>query len=182
MGKGVSGSIADGTSTVAPSLRRPVRQSAGPVTQHHCVRRFVAQEGESFECVFDHVLGDEARRSGAGSAAGLRGVGASCRRRGLKIVGMPGRLSCRLPLPRLPLRAQAVRHSRRWQSSRSSRKGMKPLVDLVYPPRCPLCGCAIADQDGLCGDCWSLLEFPSQSGAGCDQHGAVPVSCSDFVQ
>ncbi|WAT18395.1 ComF family protein [Aurantiacibacter sp. MUD11] len=35
-----------------------------------------------------------------------------------------------------------------------------PLVDLIYPPRCPLCGDAIAAQEGLCTDCWSTLEIP----------------------
>lgn len=35
-----------------------------------------------------------------------------------------------------------------------------PLVDLVYPPRCPCCGEAIAAQTGLCTDCWHLLEVP----------------------
>lgn len=35
-----------------------------------------------------------------------------------------------------------------------------PLVDFVYPPRCPCCGAAIANQAGLCTDCWSLLEVP----------------------
>ncbi|MFB0611456.1 ComF family protein [Aurantiacibacter poecillastricola] len=39
-----------------------------------------------------------------------------------------------------------------------------PLLDLVYPPRCPLCGEAIAAQKGLCLDCWSTLEIPSASG------------------
>lgn len=44
-------------------------------------------------------------------------------------------------------------------------QGMKPLVDLVYPPRCPLCGAALADQDGLCVDCWSLLDIPGEGGS-----------------
>lgn len=35
-----------------------------------------------------------------------------------------------------------------------------PLVDLIYPPRCPLCGEAIAAQRGLCLECWSTLEIP----------------------
>lgn len=35
-----------------------------------------------------------------------------------------------------------------------------PLVDLVYPPRCPACGEAIAAQDGLCSDCWAELVIP----------------------
>lgn len=35
-----------------------------------------------------------------------------------------------------------------------------PVVDLIYPPRCPSCGVAIARQDGLCIDCWSTLDQP----------------------
>ncbi len=42
--------------------------------------------------------------------------------------------------------------------------GLKPAVDLVYPPRCPLCGDAIAEQGGLCVDCWSELEIPGDTG------------------
>ena len=34
-----------------------------------------------------------------------------------------------------------------------------PLVDLIYPPRCPLCGDAIGAQTGLCGECWQKLEM-----------------------
>lgn len=37
-----------------------------------------------------------------------------------------------------------------------------PLVDLVYPPRCPLCGVATAHQSGLCADCWGGLVIPGQ--------------------
>jgi ComF family protein len=37
-----------------------------------------------------------------------------------------------------------------------------PLVDLVYPPRCPACGEGIAAQDGLCAACWAELAFPGE--------------------
>jgi predicted amidophosphoribosyltransferase len=37
-----------------------------------------------------------------------------------------------------------------------------PLVDLVFPPRCPSCGEAIAAQDGLCAACWSELAIPGE--------------------
>jgi ComF family protein len=37
-----------------------------------------------------------------------------------------------------------------------------PLVDLVYPPRCPACGEAIAAQDGLCPQCWGELALPGE--------------------
>lgn len=39
-------------------------------------------------------------------------------------------------------------------------EGLKPLVDLVYPPRCPACGVAVAEQGGLCSECLGDLEFP----------------------
>ena len=57
-------------------------------------------------------------------------------------------------------------------------KGMKPLVDLIYPPRCPLCGAALAGQDGLCGDCWGLLDIPGEAqrtGKDGLSEGGVPV-------
>jgi ComF family protein len=37
-----------------------------------------------------------------------------------------------------------------------------PLVDLIYPPRCPACGEAIATQDGLCPSCWGELVLPGE--------------------
>ena len=35
-----------------------------------------------------------------------------------------------------------------------------PIVDLVYPPRCPACGEGIGEQGGLCVDCWNDLAIP----------------------
>ena len=40
------------------------------------------------------------------------------------------------------------------------RESVAPLVDLIYPPRCPVCGEGIAHQDGLCSNCWSELSIP----------------------
>lgn len=42
-------------------------------------------------------------------------------------------------------------------------ESLAPLVDLVYPPRCPLCGEAIARQAGLCATCWGELVIPGES-------------------
>lgn len=39
---------------------------------------------------------------------------------------------------------------------------LAPLVDLVFPPRCPLCGEATAAQGGLCSSCWGLLVIPGE--------------------
>lgn len=38
--------------------------------------------------------------------------------------------------------------------------GLRPLVDLVYPPRCPLCGEAVIEQGGLCVVCYGDLMIP----------------------
>ncbi|WP_370176964.1 ComF family protein [Alteriqipengyuania sp.] len=39
---------------------------------------------------------------------------------------------------------------------------LKPLVDFIYPPRCPLCGEGTAAGPGLCGACWDTLDFPGE--------------------
>jgi ComF family protein len=44
-------------------------------------------------------------------------------------------------------------------------EGLRPLVDLIYPPRCPLCGAGVTVQGGLCGECWGTLEFPGEPSA-----------------
>ncbi|OZA92660.1 MAG: amidophosphoribosyltransferase [Erythrobacter sp. 34-65-8] len=41
------------------------------------------------------------------------------------------------------------------------RESLAPLVDLVFPPRCPLCGEGIGQQTGLCAACWSTLVIPA---------------------
>lgn len=45
---------------------------------------------------------------------------------------------------------------------RTIAQGLRPVTDLVYPPRCPSCGDAIAAQGGLCLTCWSELEVPGE--------------------
>lgn len=39
-------------------------------------------------------------------------------------------------------------------------EALAPIVDLVFPPRCPLCGAGLTAQVGLCAACWSELEIP----------------------
>ena len=39
---------------------------------------------------------------------------------------------------------------------------LAPLIDLVFPPRCPLCGDALAQQGGLCAACWTQLAVPGE--------------------
>lgn len=39
---------------------------------------------------------------------------------------------------------------------------LAPLIDLVFPPRCPLCGEALAEQGGLCAACWTQLAVPGE--------------------
>lgn len=39
---------------------------------------------------------------------------------------------------------------------------LAPIVDLLFPPRCPLCGEGLAAQTGLCGPCWGELAIPGE--------------------
>lgn len=41
-------------------------------------------------------------------------------------------------------------------------EALAPLVDLVFPPRCPLCGAGISAQTGLCAACWGELAIPGE--------------------
>jgi len=43
---------------------------------------------------------------------------------------------------------------------------LAPVIDLVFPPRCPLCGEALSAQDGLCGACWNQLAIPGAPACG----------------
>lgn len=60
-----------------------------------------------------------------------------------------------------------------------------PVVDVVFPPRCPLCGARIGGQTGLCGPCWSTLVIPGEPAcAACSRpfpdavaHGAICAPC-----
>ncbi|KPL67660.1 amidophosphoribosyltransferase [Erythrobacter sp. SG61-1L] len=70
--------------------------------------------------------------------------------------------------------------ARRFSSS------LAPLVDFVFPPRCPLCGEGLAAQTGLCASCWSELAIPGEPacascnrpfGDGSVQHGAICAPC-----
>jgi ComF family protein len=52
-----------------------------------------------------------------------------------------------------------------------------PVVDVLYPPRCPSCGVAIASQAGLCTDCWSSLEVPTPTE---NEVGAVAIYAATY--
>jgi len=41
-------------------------------------------------------------------------------------------------------------------------KALAPVVDLVFPPRCPMCGEGLASQSGLCAVCWNGLVMPGE--------------------
>lgn len=38
---------------------------------------------------------------------------------------------------------------------------LRPLVDLVLPPRCPGCGVLVEEDLQFCGECWNALRFIS---------------------
>lgn len=39
-------------------------------------------------------------------------------------------------------------------------QALTPVLDLLFPPRCPLCGAVVHAQNGLCAPCWSGLVLP----------------------
>src|SRR5690606_32568346 len=87
---------------------------------------------------------------------------------------------------RLPSRPPAVTGAATQGARMSFAEAFAPLVDLVYPPRCPLCGEAIAAQDGLCGGCWAELVIPGEPacvtcqrpfGADAVEPGAICAPC-----
>lgn len=41
-------------------------------------------------------------------------------------------------------------------------RALAPVTDLVFPPRCPLCGEGLSAQLGLCGSCWNDLAIPGE--------------------
>lgn len=46
---------------------------------------------------------------------------------------------------------------------------LAPLVDFVFPPRCPICGEGVSTQGGLCVGCWGNLVIPGKPA--CDSCG-----------
>lgn len=40
-------------------------------------------------------------------------------------------------------------------------QALAPVINLVFPVRCPLCGTGVAGHAGLCGDCWNDLVIPA---------------------
>jgi len=64
-------------------------------------------------------------------------------------------------------------------------KVLVPVIDAVFPPRCPLCGEGLAAQVGLCAKCWNELAIPGEPACGsCGRpfadsvvHGATCAVC-----
>lgn len=64
-------------------------------------------------------------------------------------------------------------------------EALAPVVDLVYPPRCPFCGEGLSAQTGLCGACWNELAIAGEPAcASCARpfgdsidHGAICAAC-----
>ena len=47
-------------------------------------------------------------------------------------------------------------------TSRLLANSFAPVLDFVYPPRCPGCGSSVGEQGGLCSACWDDLVIPSE--------------------
>ena len=62
------------------------------------------------------------------------------------------------------------------------KEGAAPLIDLVYPPRCPACGDATGEQGGLCATCWSDLVIPSHPSCATCQRPFGETGAADGMQ
>jgi len=66
-------------------------------------------------------------------------------------------------------------------------ENLAPLLDLVFPPRCPLCGEGISAQTGLCAACWGQLVIPGEPACALCQrpfpdtvaHGSLCAPCME---
>lgn len=47
-------------------------------------------------------------------------------------------------------------------TSRAIIQALAPVVDFIYPPRCPACGTAVGEHGGLCSPCWNNLVIPTE--------------------
>ncbi len=41
-------------------------------------------------------------------------------------------------------------------------RALEPVVDFVFPPRCPACGAGVGRHGGLCTECWAGLAIPTE--------------------
>lgn len=39
---------------------------------------------------------------------------------------------------------------------------LEPVLDFVFPPRCPSCGAGVGRHGGLCSACWASLAIPAE--------------------
>lgn len=65
-------------------------------------------------------------------------------------------------------------------------ESLAPVVDFIYPPRCPACGDSVGEQGGLCHACWDELVIPAEPscrlcqrpfGESGPKHGAICAPC-----
>jgi ComF family protein len=64
--------------------------------------------------------------------------------------------------PARPAQALAPSEAFDKQSAMALADSLAPIVDLVFPPRCPLCGEGLLAQTGLCAGCWDGLVIPGE--------------------
>lgn len=41
-------------------------------------------------------------------------------------------------------------------------RAIEPVLDFMFPPRCPGCGAGVGRQGGLCPECWAGLAIPGE--------------------
>lgn len=82
--------------------------------------------------------------------------------------------------------SKGARHTVEMQWRQRLGAALAPVVDFVFPPRCPLCGEGTADQGGVCAICWQRLDIPGEPACeSCQrplpgnvaQHGVICAPC-----
>lgn len=140
-------------------IAQPIGEKPGAISDDPRRRRFELHEVEPFGNIIGQRLGKKAGTLlQALAIAGPREL-----RRCSATVENTGRGPIHLgrAVPRL-LRECKSCHTRGVKFGSQVAESIRPVVDLVYPPRCPLCGDAVADQGGLCIECWSQIEVPGE--------------------
>lgn len=61
-------------------------------------------------------------------------------------------------------------------ASRAVGEVLRPMLDFIYPPRCPACGADIGAQAGLCLACWYALQVPHDVQGDCHAGGVIAAS------
>lgn len=145
---------------LGPARGEPIAQRGALDSNQQCACRLDLHEIESLDKILGHVI---VKKRVEAWASRVNHRARQCRERAFAVENLRRGLryhshaDCRACTG---VASGAASTPVNWVAT--LRHGIKPLVDFVYPPRCPLCGDGMADQDGICAACWSQLVIPGE--------------------